>query len=225
LDNVDMFIVQTEFQRQKFIAQGIPAEQLGILPGIMPQIAPAGDWLAGKFVTFIGRVSPEKGIDEFLAAARLLPEIPFRVAGAYDGMPGIREQSPANVEWLGFLKGDALRQAYLDSRLVVVPSKWYEGFPNVIVMGMMLERPIVTADLGATGSIIDAGRTGDKFAPGNASDLAQKIRALYADIPLCHQYGETGHQEATALYSREQIYAKLMEIIDAACRRAHPDTP
>jgi len=225
VDNVDIFIVQTEFQRQKFIAQGIPSEQLGILPGIMPQIAPAEDWQAGRFVTFIGRVSPEKGIDEFLAAARLLPEIPFRVAGAYDGMPEIREQSPANVEWLGFLKGDALRQAYLDSRLVVVPSKWYEGFPNVIVMGMMLERPIVTADLGATGSIIDAGRTGDKFAPGNADDLAQKIRTIYTDIPLCRQYGEAGHQEATALYSREQIYAKLKAIIDAACRRAHPDTP
>ena len=66
LDNVDMFIVQTEFQKQKFIQQGIPEEKIGIVPGIMPQIKPAEEWTPGKNVTFVGRVSEEKGIDEFL---------------------------------------------------------------------------------------------------------------------------------------------------------------
>jgi len=220
LDNVDVFIVQTEFQRQKFIAQGIPAEKLGILPGIMPQIEPPGEWQPGKFITFIGRVSSEKGIDEFLTAARLLPELPFRIAGSFDGMPGIQNNSPSNVEWLGFLKGEALRQAYLTSRLVVIPSKWYEGFPNVIVMGMMLERPIVTANIGATGSIIYDGRTGLLFTPGDATQLAEKIAELYRDLEKCREYGENARQEATRLYSREKIYETLIEIFQQAIQNA-----
>ena len=59
LDNVDMFIVQTEFQKQKFIQQGIPAGRIGIVPGIMPRIEPAGEWFPGNTVTFVGRVSEE----------------------------------------------------------------------------------------------------------------------------------------------------------------------
>ena len=145
LNNVDMFIVQTEFQKRKFIERGIPAEKLGIVPGIMPGIAPAESWEPGRYVTFVGRVSPEKGIDEFLAAARRMPEIPFAVAGSCDSMPEIVGSAPPNVEFLGFLRGDDLRNAYRNSRFIVVPSKWYEGFPNVIVMSMMLKKPTLTA--------------------------------------------------------------------------------
>ena len=212
LDNVDVFIVQTEFQRQKFMKQGIPERKLGILPGIMPLIEPPSMWQIGKYITFVGRVSAEKGIDDFLGAARLLPDLPFRVAGNYEGMPGIREASPPNIEWMGFLKGEALRQAYLDSRIIVIPSKWYEGFPNVIVMGMMLEKPIITAAIGATGTIIDDGHTGLLFAPGDTVELADKISALYQDVNKCREYGINGANVAKTLYSRESIYDKLMSI-------------
>ena len=221
LDNVDVFIVQTEFQRQKFIVQGIPEEKLGILPGIMPQIEPPGEWQPGKYITFVGRVSPEKGIDDCLGAARCLPDLPFRVAGTYDGMPGIRETASSNVEWMGFLKGTALRQAYLDSRMIVIPSKWYEGFPNVIVMGMMLAKPIITASIGATGTIIADGQTGLLFTPGDSKELADKISTLYPKVNQCYEYGRNGAKVAMQLYSRERIYDSLMGIFakaQANCR-------
>lgn len=220
LSQVDMFIVQTEFQRRKFMAQGIPADQLGIVPGIMQKMEPAAVWQPGKYVTFIGRVSAEKGIEDFLECARRLPEIPFAVAGAYDGMPGIREGAPGNVVWQGFLKGDALRQAYLDARMVVVPSKCYEGFPNVIVQGMQMERPIVAAALGASGLIVTDQRNGLLFSPGRVDELAAKVAGLYADEERCRCYGQAGRQEAEELYSRETIYRTLTGIYDRAIRHS-----
>ena len=216
LNNVDMFIVQTEFQKRKFIEQGIPEEKLGIVPGIMPDIVPAETWEPGKFVTFVGRVSPEKGIDEFLAAARALPELPFMVAGSYEGMPEIVQAAPPNVVFRGFLRGEELRKAYLDSRCIVVPSKWYEGFPNVIVMSMMLKRPTLTAAIGATGSIITDGVEGLLFRPGDPADLADKIRSLYDDSARCRTMGEAGAAKAERLYSREKIYHCLSEIFERA---------
>jgi len=212
LDNVDMFIVQTEFQRQKFIAQGIPEKKLGIVPGIMRLMETPQQWSAGKYVTFVGRVSEEKGIMEFIEAARRLPDIPFMVAGSYDGMPGIRESAPSNVKWTGFLKGEALRQAYLESRIVVIPSRCYEGFPNVIVQAMQLERPVIAVDLGASGSIVDEGVTGEKFRPMDVDDLNAKIGVLYNDVVRCERYGKAGRETALAKYSRESIYESLMEI-------------
>jgi len=216
LNNVDMFIVQTEFQKKKFMERGIPEDKIGIVPGIMPKIAPADQWEPGKYVTFVGRVSPEKGIDEFLEAARMLPEISFAVAGAYDGMPGIMEQAPGNVEFWGFLKGDDLRNAYLKSRFIVVPSKWYEGFPNVIVMSMMLKKPTLTAAIGATGSIITDKVDGLQFEPANPADLAAKIKELYDDLPRCEAMGDAARKQAEKLYSREQIYQTLEEIYQKA---------
>lgn len=216
LDNVDVFIVQTEFQRQKFIGQGIPAEHLAILPGIMQKMDAPEQWEPGKYVTFVGRVSEEKGILEFLECAERLPEIPFAVAGSYDGMPGIRESAPANVTWLGFVKGEALRKAYLDSRIIVVPSRCYEGFPNVIVQAMQLERPVIAVDLGASGAVVEHGVTGIKFAPGNTDDLISKTRALYQDTDQCRKFGLKGRETALKLYSRESIYSKLEEIFSSA---------
>lgn len=216
LDRVDMFIVQTEFQRQKFIGEGIPEEKLGIVPGIMQKMEAPAEWTPGQYVSFIGRVSPEKGIEDFLECARKLPEIPFLVAGSYDGMPGIREGAPANVTWQGFLKGDALRQAYLESRMVVVPSRCYEGFPNVIVQGMQLERPIIAANIGAPGSIISDQQNGVLYEPGNIEELSRKVAGLYADQAQTREYGVAGRNDAERLYSREKVYQALSEIYDRA---------
>ncbi|MBQ9771245.1 MAG: glycosyltransferase family 4 protein [Lentisphaeria bacterium] len=219
LKNVDIFIVQTEFQKRKFMGQSIPEEQIGILPGIMQKMEPPQVWEAGKYVTFVGRVSEEKGIYEFLESAKQHPEIPFLVAGAYDGMPGIRENAPANVEWRGFIKGEDLRKAYLESRMVVVPSRCYEGFPNVIVQAMQLERPVIAVDLGASGAVVENGITGLKFAPGNVEELSTRIKEFYDDAVLCQKIGKTGRETALKLYSRESIYEQLMQIYQRALSR------
>lgn len=216
LDHVDMFIVQTEFQRQKFIGEEIPAERLGIVPGIMQKMQPAEVWESGQYVTYIGRVSPEKGIEDFLECARLLPDLPFMVAGSYEGMPGIRDSAPANVTWQGFLKGDALRQAYLDARMVVVPSRCYEGFPNVIVQGMQMERPIIAANIGAPATIIQERVNGLLYEPGNVEELSRKVAELYDNQAQAQKYGVAGHNDAERLYSRETVYKALSEIYDKA---------
>lgn len=212
LDHVDVFIVQSEFQKQKFIEQGIPAGKIGIVPGLMPKLDAAESWTPGESITFVGRVSEEKGIDEFLDAARRLPELPFAVAGSYDGMPGIEKTAPPNVTFLGFLQGEALRRAYVNSRLIVVPSKWYEGFPNVIVMSMMLRKPTLTAAIGATGSIITDGVDGLLFRPTDVPDLCEKLQSLYHDLPRCEAMGNAAQLQAEKLYSREAIYRLLEEI-------------
>lgn len=210
LDNVDVFIVQTEFQRKKFIAQGIPEEKIGIVPGIMQSMEPEVRWCPGKYVTYVGRVSEEKGIVEFLEVARRLPDIPFMVTGSYDDMQKICKSVLANVTWTGFLKGEKLRQAYLDSRIVVVPSRCYEGFPNVIVQAMQLERPVITTDLGASGSIVEEGVTGEKFRPMDVDDLYSKIIKCYDNVEQCEYYGKAGRKKALENYSRDIIYEILI---------------
>jgi glycosyltransferase involved in cell wall biosynthesis len=216
LNGVDMFIVQSEFQKSKFIANGIPTEKIGIVPGITPDVEFQANDDPGELVSFVGRVSPEKGIEEFLQAARAMPDTPFAVAGSYEGMPGIRDHSPENVRWMGFLTGEDLNDLYRRSRILVFPSRWYEGFPNVATRAMILGKPVVAAKIGALAEIVDDGDTGALFAVGDGGSLAEAVQGLYSDPALCRQYGEAGRRKALANYTQESIYERLMAAYSVA---------
>lgn len=211
-NGVDVFIVQSEFQKQKFIGQGIPSDKIGILAGISPRLEATNKDNIGKWVSFVGRVSAEKGIYEFIEAARLNPEIPFRVAGNLDENFVMPEDLPHNIEFVGFKKGADLDKFYIDSRIIVVPSKWYEGFPNVIVRGMLHYKPIITCNVGAMQSIIDNDKNGLLIPPGDSQALSEAVNKFYSDKAKCIEYGLDGYQKASTLYSRETIYNDLINI-------------
>ena len=216
LDNVSIFIVLSQFQKQRFIHAGIPAHRLEILPNVAPQVDGAGTGQIGDLVTFVGRASPEKGIGDFVAAARRLPDLAFAVAGATDRVPKLMASSPPNVRWLGFLKEKELNEAYMRSRVLVFPFRWFEGFPNVITRAMALQRPVLAARIGAVPEIVDEGRTGLLFETGNVEDLVTKLRTLYADPARCRQMGAAGRAKALSAYSPEGVYTRLMEIYQQA---------
>lgn len=218
-NGVDIFIVQSDFQKQKFIEQGIPAEKLVVLPGICPAIENRDLSPLGENVSFVGRVSAEKGIYEFIEAAKANPSIPFKVAGLIDKDFVKPSDCPSNVEFVGFLKGDDLNDFYLTSRIIVVPSKWYEGFPNVITRGMLLKRPVVTTNIGAMPSIIDDGVHGLLVEPGSSKQLGNAIKTLYSVEQKCREYGEEGYKKATRLYSREAVYDTLIKTYESLLRK------
>lgn len=213
---VDVFIVQSEFQKQKFISQGIPAGRIGILAGISPKLEIENSENIGEWVSFVGRVSAEKGIYEFIDAARLNPKIPFKVAGNLDSNFVMPKILPENIEFVGFKKGVELDDFYINSRIIVVPSKWYEGFPNVIVRGMLHHKPVITCNIGAMQSIIDDNVNGILIPPGNAEDLSNAVNQLYFDEAKCRGYGQNGSIKASTQYSRETIYNDLMNIYSQA---------
>lgn len=215
-NGVDVFIVQSEFQKKKFVGQGIPEHRIGIVPGLLPNVTPRSNIYMGDWVSFVGRVSAEKGIYEFIEAARLNPEIPFKVAGSFDSNFEKLQNVPNNLEFVGFLKGADLDDFYLKSRIIVVPSKWYEGFPNVILRGFLLNRPVITTNIGAMQSIVETGVNGILVEPGSVEDLSMAIGELFPQIDLCRKYGEAGREKSLTLYSREQIYDYLMEIYSRA---------
>lgn len=212
---VDVFIVQSEFQKNKFIELGMPESKIEILPGITPEVKGNKSVSTASYITFVGRVSPEKGIDDFLAAAKRLPDLEFVVAGNvpegtnYDG-------SPANVEWKGFLKGAQLDELYVKSAVIIVPSRWYEGFPNVITRAMYHSKPVITTDSGCFPDIIDHGVNGFMYPTGNIESLVSHIQWIMQRPAEAVIMGQNGREKAEREYSRDVIYQKLMGIYSKA---------
>ena len=224
---VDTYIVQSEFQKKKFIDNGIDGSKIDILPGLTPEISKSQDTKnqlgTNNYISFVGRVSMEKGIEEFIQAARALPTLPFAVVGKLENeLEYLKQKSPENVLWTGFLKGQDLDNFYADSRIIVVPGKWYEGFPNVITRAMKHAKPVITSRLGAMASIIDHEQNGLLVEPGDASGLAESIQYLYNQPELCCKLGENGRKKAEEQYSSDQIYQKLIEVYEGMKRPPNP---
>lgn len=215
-NNVDVFIGQSEFQKNKFIELGLNAENIGILPALSPKVNQDFEQREGKYISFIGRVSLEKGIENFVEAAKALPNFEFAVAGNYDGLEYLVDSSPKNIKWLGFLSGDKLQNFYLDSKIVVIPSEWYEGFPNIAVQAMLYKKALICSNIGVFTNFITDNKNGLLFKPRDNKDLVSKIERLMQDDTLRDSIASVANKEALDIYSHETIYKQLMSIYDRA---------
>src|SRR5207245_4962005 len=83
--SVDAYIAMTEFAREKFIAGGLPVEKIALKPNFCATDPGIGNG-AGGYALFVGRLSPEKGVETLMAAWRRLGgTVPVYVVG--DGPP------------------------------------------------------------------------------------------------------------------------------------------
>ncbi len=220
--NVTLFACLTEFQRKRLIAEGYPADRLRVVPNMYP--ADMGGKMnqeaSGEFVAYVGRISPEKGIEQLLHVAERLPNIPFRLAGSYGAMPDLVGKAPTNVSFLGNLGKKQLAGFYDESRFLVLCSRCFEGFPMAIVEAMAHGKPVIAPRIGGSPEIVDDGETGLLFTPGDVEDLAEKVRYLWNRLDICRQMGRAGREKALREYSPERYYERLMAMYEEAMELA-----
>lgn len=208
---VDTFIVQSEFQREKFASLGIPKQKIVIVPGLTPPLLSSNLKLEAKYYTFIGRVSKEKGVEDIFRAASSLPNLTFAIAGRIGDRFDI-SLAPPNVIFMGFLSGIELDNLYRESKAILVPSRWYEGFPNVITKAMNHGKPVITSNMGCFNDIVSHGKTGLMFDINNNAGLKEAILQIENDPAGASRMGKEGRIISMEKYGKDSIYNKLIEI-------------
>lgn len=215
-NNISVFACLTEFQRNRLIQSGFSADQLVVVPN-MVQISdkelPIQD---GEYIGFSGRLSKEKGISTLVEAAKKCRDIPFSAVGGYSSTPGLIAGIPDNFKLLGFCVGEKLEIFYLRAQVIVLPSICFEGFPTVLIEAMLASKPIICSRIGGLPEIVEDGVTGLLVEPGNAEDLAEKIRYLWRRPELCRQMGAAGREKALREYSPDKYYERLMGVYKKA---------
>jgi glycosyltransferase involved in cell wall biosynthesis len=215
--NVTAYYAQTEFQRNFMINEGISNKLFEVIPNMVEPLV-SNNTEIGSNVSFAGRLSLEKGVSSFKDAASDCPDIPFTMAGNVSRMPEVLSNKPPNLELLGQLNKRELDRFYSEARIIVVPSLWYEGFPSVIIEAMLHNRPVICSRIGGLPEIVDEGKTGLLFEPGNVKDLTSKIRLLYHEPELCMKMGEAGREKVLHEYSPDKYYERLMSIYQKALK-------
>jgi glycosyltransferase involved in cell wall biosynthesis len=197
------------------IINGFPEEQIVVLPNVASARDSRRDPDVGQYVAYLGRISPEKGINVALEAARRTG-LPLFLAGDFNAMPEIVESTPESVKFIGRLNREDIDKFYSKARFAIVPSIWYETFGIVIVEAMANGLPVIGSNIGGIPEIIEHGKTGFLVKPGDPDDLANKMRLLWDNPDLCRRMGEAGREKAVREYSEEVYYKKLMDIYEHA---------
>jgi len=188
----DCITVPSNFAARTFVAEGVPAEKLRVIPyGVrLDSFRPIGEPAADTFeVVFIGQISLHKGIPYLMEAfARLRhPRKRLRLIGSVmTDMKSVLPRLPMDqVDMIGALAKNELPQYLSHSHVLVLPSI-DEGFGMVQGEAMACGCPVIaTTSTGAVNLFTD-GVEGFIVPPRDAASLAARLQQI-ADDPALRQ--------------------------------------
>lgn len=219
---VGAYIALTDFARDKFIQGGIPPEKLHVKPNFVYPDPGAGAGDGGHFL-FVGRLSPEKGIETLLSAWEKLGDAAtLKIVGDGPLAEVVARAAEANprVEWLGRRSAEELNDLMQGALALIFPSEWYETFGRVAAESFAAGTPVIAADHGAVAELVEHGRTGLRFRPGDARDLVAKAECLLEDSEERAEMRRAARAEYEARYTAEENYRRLIWIYEAVIDRA-----
>lgn len=173
--------------------------------------------------TFIGRLLYDKGIREFVEAARQIKakrqDVEFWVVGELDA------ENPATIDeddllrWVdedvvyyhGFIKD--VRTIISQSDCIVLPS-YREGLPRIVVEGMSMAKPVITTHTAGCEETVDEGFNGYLV---EIKDINGLVKAMDNFLALTHnqqvEMGRVGRQKAIREFDDKLIAEEIFKIV------------
>jgi glycosyltransferase involved in cell wall biosynthesis len=215
---VDLFFTLSEFSRNKLIQGGLPSEKIIVKPNF---VFPDPGIGLGKrsFFLLVSRLVEEKGILVVLKAWENLGiPIPLKIIG--DGpLASAVKESAQRMPWIEATGKKNLSEVYNligQAQAVLFPTIWYETFGRVIIEAYAKGTPVIASNIGSGGHLVKESKTGLLSLPGDADDLAQKLRWLWAHPIEMAQMGQNARREYEEKYSADKNYELLMDIYQRA---------
>ena len=188
---VDHFVAPSDFLRQRYVAWGLPADRISVVPNGMPTQAAAPhraspDGRRDRFA-FFGHINRFKGATVALAASTRLTREGLAHGLALHG--GTRYQSAdvlqrfaealaaaPDARHIGAFQRADQPRLIAAADWVVVPSIWWENAPLVVAEAFAHRRPVICADVGGMAEMVHDGVDGLHAAVGDPASFAAAMR-------------------------------------------------
>lgn len=219
-------VFQNADDRDLFAGRGlVDREACRLVPGSgidLGHFRPAPIETAGQVrFLLIGRLLRDKGLEEYVAAARLLRSQGARARFALLGPDGgnnptavpmtdvERWDADGTIDYLG--ASDDVRPHIAAAHCVVLPS-YREGLPRSLLEGAAMARPLIATDVPGCRDVVDNGVNGLLCAPRSAADLARAMgEMLGLDDAARGAMGRAGRRMAEKLYDQRLVAAAYLE--------------
>jgi glycosyltransferase involved in cell wall biosynthesis len=213
----DLVVADTEAQAELF--RGLGARRVEVcLVGAEERMFSPGWKPSDDFVAlFVGKLIPLHGIETILAAARLAPDIAFRVVGSGQ-LDDVLVTRPANVEWIRWIEYERLAGELHACGCALgifgTSAKAGRVIPNKVFQALACGAPVVTADTRAVRELLDE-RSAVLVPPGDASALAEAVSSLAADPELAARTAAAGLDAYRHNASEEILGARWRALLES----------
>ena len=196
------YICLTEFNKEKLLQlKQIKPERVFVKPNFVENNNGfiSEEKRLDQFI-FAGRLDKLKGVDILFKAWKCMgkgaPKLVVCGTGPMeDWCKSFIRENDVNIEMRGFVPNDDALKIIANSRALVLPTQWYEGFPMSIVEAFSVGTPVICSDLGNAGSVVEEGVNGCKFRTNAVDEI---ILAAKRCNGLCDLTSKTYQSKYTA---------------------------
>jgi glycosyltransferase involved in cell wall biosynthesis len=214
---ISQYISPSYFLRDLCVRAGWSENSVQVIPN--PLALEKNTFVSGEYVAYAGRLSSEKGVSILLEAAAQTPDISYKIAGTGPEEVSLKAQAQKlqlkNVEFVGWLVGDAMTVFLKNARLLVVPSLWYENYPYSILEAKVLGKIVLGANIGGIPEMIDADCL---FDPKGVDSLVPLIKKWYhTPLAVRQERGEQLQTEVREINDRERYLDRVLDVYTKVC--------
>jgi len=210
LQAVDQFVSPSAFLRDVYIRWGLPADKISIIRNGRPEMEPTGSRIETedpkRVFGFFGNMTPWKGIEVLLQAAKLLIErevdfelrvhggSPFQSPDFIERIETLFEETASRVTRLGPYKPRDVADLIEPVDWVIVPSLWWENAPLVIAEAQQHKRPVITTGVGGMAEAVRNDVDGLHVRRNDPSGLAAVMEKAAGDAQKYRELAENTQQ-------------------------------
>lgn len=162
----------------------------------------------GSCLGWVGRIAPEKGLEDAVAAAQITG-IPLKVLGKMQDKAYwqqiCQDYPAAPVKYAGFFPTAELQRELGECRALLMTPRWVEAFGNVVIEALACGVPVIAYRRGGPAEIVQDGKTGFLVEPDSVEGLVEAIGKLDQIERL------SCRQQAEAEYSLEALGDRMEE--------------
>lgn len=214
-DKLNLFICPSEFMKNKMVEYGFPINKMRVIKN--PFTVKEEVKSLGAAVVYLGRLHYEKGIREFMHAARELRNYPIIIAGTGPEEEWIdkyiEQYSLTQIKRVGWMDGKKKEQFLNSARVVVVPSLFYENCSLAILEALSCGRLVVATDRGGNSEIIIDGQTGFLSRAEDPQDLVRGIKqAMQLPAGEAEKMVNQGRELVKNNHNPEKYFSELEKV-------------
>lgn len=221
--SVAKFIVPSEFLKKKIVEYGLDENRVEVVPHGIDLEGRAPRYQSENRVVFVGRLSPEKGVDVLLRAMKEVRGLECAIVGdgpERDRLERLAEELDlSNVTFLGALYGSELDREIARAKAVVIPSRSYETFGLTALEAYAFGKPVIASRVGALPEVVREGETGLLFTSTEPKELAEKLNWLAENAARADAMGRNGRRLAETEYAPGLHLGRIHRIYKEAIER------